>query len=295
MTMLFSGKRATIVVLAFLLGFGPIDPAHAATLIGADFAGVLYDIDPANGAASNPRPTGLNQMAGFTVTLDGQHAYALTSFGSVQPNALFRIDLATGAATLIGSTGLSLIGEGDLAIRPGDGQLFAIWNAVGSELHLLTLNTTTGAAIDVGPVASSTDLSGLTFGPNGALYCYENSFRNQLLVLDPATGATLSTINLVGNSIPVPGLAALAFNPASGTLYMAGNGNLLPSLYTIDLATGATTLLGPTFPQELASLAVVPEPTTVALLLLGLVLLCRPWRRMNLRPSPFMHRRDLIE
>src|ERR1051325_8547489 len=245
---IFSGRRAPLLLLGLVISLWSIAPARAATLIGGDFAGVLYDINAANGTASNPRPTGLYQMAGFTVTPDGQQAYALTTFGHAQPNALFRIELATGAATFIGNTGLNLIGEGDLAIRPGDGRLFGVWNAVGGDLHLFTLDTTTGAATDVGAAASASDLSGLAFGPNGALYCFEN-FRGRLLVLDPATGSTLSTINLSG-SVGGGEMAGLAYDTASGTMYMAAGAN--PSLFTIDLATGAATLLGPTVPQGLA-------------------------------------------
>jgi len=276
-----AGHRATLLLLGFLLTHWFIAPARAATLVGGDFApGVLYDINAANGAASNPRPTGLYQMAGFTVTPDGQHAYALTTFGGPQPNGLFRIDLASGAATFIGNTGLSFIGEGDLAFRPSDGRLFSVWNAVGGGMHLFTIDTTTGAATDVGAVTLAADLSGLAFGPNGALYCFEN-FRERLLVLDPATGSTLSTINLTGLGIGGGEMAGLAYDIVSGTMYLAGGAN--PSLFTIDLTTGATTLLGPTVPQGLASLAVVPEPTTVSLLILALVLLCRPWRHIRTR------------
>src|ERR1041385_5253755 len=96
-----STRCATLLLLGLLPSLWSIVPVCAATLIGGDIAGVLYDINAANGAASNPRPTGLYQMAGFTVTPDGLQAYALTTFGHAQPNALFRIELATDPKSVV--------------------------------------------------------------------------------------------------------------------------------------------------------------------------------------------------
>src|SRR3954469_24327764 len=124
-----------------LLGFAIFSAASAlGGLIGSDFNGVIYDVDPTTGACTNPRNTGLSQVAGFTVTADGQFGYALTSFGSSPPNALFSVNPATGASTFLGNTGLNSIGEGDLCIRPSDGTLFGLWNVAGSTLHMFSLN-----------------------------------------------------------------------------------------------------------------------------------------------------------
>ena len=259
-----------------LLGFVILSAANASTgLIGSDFSGVIYDVDPATGACTNPRSTGLSQVAGFTVTADGQQGYAPSSFGSSPPNALFSVNPATGATTFIGNTGLSLIGEGDLCIRPSDGTLFALWDAIGS-LHMFTLNATTGVATDIGAVGSATDFSGLAFAPNGSLYAFENT--SLLLRLDPATGATLATINLSGLSGTTTGTAGLAFAP-DGTLYLACGLYPDSSLYTVDLDTGAAHQIGRTTYGDgygLSSLTFVPEPSVMSLLLPGLAAWC--WR-----------------
>ena len=273
-------KHVLLVVLSF--GLASISFASGSVkLIGSDFGGVIYDVDPATGTCSNPRSMGLSGVAGFTVTGDGQHAYALTSFGSAPPNALFRVNAVTGATEFIGSTGLSLVGEGDLCIRPSDGTLFALWNATGADLHMFTINPSSGAATDVGIVATATDLSGLAFAPNGSLYCFENGTR--LRQLDPNNGATLNIINLTGID-PATGVAGMAFAP-DGTFYIACNAGAGPSLYTADLGTGAMQRLGATIPGDglgLSSLTVIPipEPTSGALLVLGMALaVCRLRKR----------------
>jgi len=266
-----------------LLGFAVLSAANASTaLIGSDFSGVIYDVNPATGACTNPRSTGLSQVAGFTVTADGQHGYALSSFGSSPPNALFSVNPANGATTFIGNTGLSLIGEGDLCIRPSDGTLFALWDAVGA-LDMFTLNASTGVATLIGPVGSATDFSGLAFAPDGALYAFENAPR--LLRLDPATGATLATINLSGLSGTVTGTAGMAFAP-DGTLYLACGLYPDSSLYTVDPNTGAAHLIGPTTYGDgygLSSLTVVPEPSVMSLLWPALGACCWAFRKRPVR------------
>jgi len=261
--------------LPLVLGFALLSAASASTgLIGSDFSGVIYDVDPATGACTNPRSTGLSQVAGFTVTADGQQGYALTSFGSSPPNALFSVNPGDGAATLIGNTGLGLIGEGDLCIRPSDGTLFALWDAIGA-LDMFTLNPATGAATVIGPVGSATDFSGLAFAPDGSLYAFENT--SLLVRLDPATGATLGTINLSGLRGTTTGTAGLAFAP-DGTLYLACGTDPDSSLYTIDPNTGAAQWIGPTAYGDgygLSSLTFVPEPSVMSLLLPALAAGCR--------------------
>jgi hypothetical protein len=271
--------------ISLLLGFAIFSAANASGgLIGSDFSGVIYDVDPATGACTSPRSTGLSQVAGFTVTADGQYGYALTSFGSSPPNALFSVNPATGDSTFLGNTGLNLIGEGDLCIRPSDGTLFGLWNIVGSSLHMFTLNATTGVATDIGAVASSGDFSGLAFAPDGSLYAFENT--SSLHRLDPATGATLGTINLSGLSGTTTGAAGLAFAP-DGTLYLACGLYPDSSLYTVDLPTGAAHLAGPTTfgaGYGLSSLTfIVPEPSVISLLLPALAACCWQFRRRNIR------------
>jgi hypothetical protein len=270
-----SAKLAARLLLLAVLN---LSLAHAASpiLIGSDFSGVIYDVDPNTGACTNPRGTGLDQVAGFTVTADGTHAYALTSFGSAIPNSFFSVNPYTGATTLIGSTGFSTISEGDLCIRPSDGTFFALDNIVGADLHLFTINPATGAGTDVGAVATSTDLSALAFAPDGSLYCFENGL--QLRKLNPNTGATLMTINLTGITTAT-GAAGMAFGP-DGTCYITCRTEAGPSLYTANLTTGAMTRLGATTYGDgwgLSSLTVVPEPGAALLLVMGGLVLC--WRR----------------
>src|SRR5713226_8804372 len=118
-------KRATLVLcalvnrwilpaalMALLL---PGGRASADILLGNSAEGTLYDVNTSTGAATNPRSTGINSLVGTAFRADGV-LFGLTTFGGTpNPNALFRIDPTTGASTLVGSTGLSNIFEGDLA------------------------------------------------------------------------------------------------------------------------------------------------------------------------------------
>jgi hypothetical protein len=146
---------------------------------------------------------------------------------------------------------------------------------------MFTLNTTTGIATDIGAVASSGDLSGMAFAPNGSLYAFQNT--SSLLRLDPATGATLSTINLAGLQGTTTGAAGLAFAP-DGTLYLACGTYPDSNLYKVDLNSGAAHLVGPTTfgaGYGLSSLTVtVPEPSVIALILPGLMV-CLRQRRLS--------------
>jgi hypothetical protein len=64
-----------------------------------------------------------------------------------------------------------------------------------------------------------------------------------LLILDPATGAVISTVGPIGFSV-----TGLAFHPVTGVLYGSTGGAAVPprSIITINTTTGAGTLVGPT-------------------------------------------------
>lgn len=65
-----------------------------------------------------------------------------------------------------------------------------------------------------------------------------------LYQLDPADGSIISTIGSTG----VSGMTSLAFHPVTGVMYgiTTGGNGCNSNLYTVDLATGVATLVGPT-------------------------------------------------
>lgn len=234
----------------------------------------LVNIDPPTGAATNPRDTGINFMAGIAFQPTTGQLFGLTSFASNPANALVRINSATGVPTLVGLTGLPTVVEGDLAFNPVNGLLYGIQEVGpgGTQERLFIVNPTTGFATIVGDVPSPGDLSAMAFSPFGVLYAIDTSgTANSLLhTLDAVTAAITSTIELNAN---LGSGAGMTFDPATGTAYVADGGvGAQNSLFLLDPSLGILTLIGPVgVPAGIAGLAVavVPEPTSVCYIGLG--------------------------
>jgi hypothetical protein len=175
---------------------------------------------------------------------------------------LFKVNSSTGTTTLVGGLG-TVNGTANALVFGSDGTLYM----AGSSLY--KVNTLTGAASSVGSIGfqSGGDLAFIL----GDLYMASNG--NQLIKVNTATGAGTAIGNLgVAN---VFGLAT----PDNTNLYgVAGQGT-----YLVNTTTGATTLqstfapslsgeaFGLAFQSEAGGGNTVPEPGTLALV--GLALL----------------------
>jgi hypothetical protein len=271
--------RPGVAAAALALAWGAL-PANAAELLGASFAdGMLYDVDAATGAAANPRSIRMyacNYFCGdmsIPVThVAGIESHRLapamlhvltTVSGGALANALVSAPLpdpyaAFGAATPAGVQ----IGEGDLALEPSSGQLFAVGLTEMTAPFTLVRLPAIGGATVVGEIGFS-DVSGLAFDAAGTLYALDTG-SDALLVLDPSDASTLSTTPL---SEPLGATAGMDYDPDTDTLYVADGGTGgRDALFTLDVATGALTevgLLG--LDSGLSGLAVVPEADAIAL------------------------------
>jgi DNA-binding beta-propeller fold protein YncE len=274
---------------------------------GAPFAN-LYNINTTTGAATNPRSTGLNSLVGIAFSPSGTTLYGLTGQGAT-PGALFTIDRTTGASSLIGSTGLANIVEGDIAFDPTSGFLYGI-QATGPALilrQLFTLNLTNGTGTIVGNIPSNdpgnnSDLSAMTFDSAGNLFVLDTGLGHEnLLRVNKATAGIITSTPL---SVALGNVAGLAFDPDNGMFFAAdGGGGGTRNLYTLNTSTGTLTLVGPTgTPDGLAGLtfgpsgpaAAIPEPSALALLGLGIAALAgRRWRRAAGRGARANRRRDM--
>jgi len=271
--MVFTKKRIIALSASASLCLVLISSVHATPLWGSGFAGAggapLFDVDPATGQASNPRPTGIDRLVGiaFAPGPAGGTLYGLSnSTAAADPNSLFSIDPATGTSQLIGATGLTDITEGDLACDPTTGTLYGVWNLGQGRRQLFTVDTETGAA-SVVPGSLLGDPSGMAFDAGGTLFVIDTSLQ-ELSTVDKVTGQILTTVPL---SEPLGSTAGMDVDPATGTFYIAdGGSDGTDMLYTLHPSTGVLTEVGPLgVDTGLAGLAFVPEPVTALLLAFG--------------------------
>ncbi len=218
------------------LAWGP-----SGSLFTLAYNGDLYSINPATGAYNLVGPTGLDDCTtadsscGPTsnLTLGGADGkiYA-TDF----QNRLYTVNPATGAATLIGSTGIPPI-----PFIPGS------FNADG------TINFYEEAL----------------FGVGGNLYATFDAFVFDFATLSPASISVppalyrLDPASGAATLIAASDLATGAVSPVNGTSY--GFNLLQGNVFTLDLASGNSTFVAMTDPAAgtiRGAAAAVPEPGT---------------------------------
>jgi hypothetical protein len=221
------------------------------SLVTFAYSSNLYSINPATGVPTLVGPTGLDDCATVSSPCGPTSASTLGSFaGKIYAtdfqNSLYEVNPVTGAATLIGSTGIPAIPfvpgtlnpDGtinffDQAIFDAGGKLYITFDAfvfdlgsfsiVGTVVDpaLYQINPLTGGATLVGP----TDLGiGAVTGVNGVYYAF-NDLANQITSLNLANGNTSFVSNfdpaagVIQGAIPVP-------TPEPSSLALFGTGLL---------------------------------------------------------------------
>lgn len=277
--------RSLAVVAALLVGSGTVAAQGIAygLVTRPDAGQQLVRFSPANPLAVT--------VLGFTgVPLTGLDFRPATGmlYGH-DGRDLYVLDLATGVATRTAVGSASIAGNGGFDFNPTVDRI----RIVAPEGTNLRVNPVTGEAIVDGAYRYALgDVAG-DARPSFSGMAYTNSDA------DPATGTTLFGIDAVRGSlvrVAMPnggdvvtvgtlGLAPGAVVTAFDILTMGGmniayvtatTGATTSRLYTVDLATGAATLLGDIGAgRPIAALAVtaVPEPTTTLLLAAGLAML----------------------
>src|SRR5258705_6236464 len=193
-----------------------------------------------------------------------------TGFGK----QLFRINPITGAATLVGTYGLTGSEEiRTLAYDMVSGKLFGTSDPSNV---LYEIDPSSGALTLVGTVGIAS-LGGMGADLLGNLYAVKED-TGGIYLIDKVTGTPtlLSTTS-------VTYISDLAVRPEDGTWFAIthqGPVDTYRSLYTLDIVTGNATRLGYTTMNEtlmagLAFGAFVPEPGTGMLVLGGMILLAR--------------------
>ena len=255
--------------------------APAVRLVGVSFTdGLLYDVDATTGAATNPRsevvysgecpaPPGcvVEHSSGIEILADGSFLLApVEAANELKSHLVHTGGIGTG---LVLESDVPLghqIGEGDLALDPVTGDLYA-FGLTDLTIPFLLLRIEPGAngwadptTTVVGPLSTG-DVSAMAFDAAGTLYAIDTD-ADRLVTIDPTNAQTLGSVAL---SASLGALAGMDFDPATGTLWVAdGGGGGRDALFTLDPATGVLDEIGPLgLANGLSGLA-VPEPGAIA-------------------------------
>jgi len=186
--------------------------------------GHLVSINPATALVTdiglfNAGPVNTGGSPATMADLAFDSAGNLYGVGSIGGPQLYSINLLTGQATVIGSTGLTSTSGGGLAISPG-----GVFNGTPTSTRFGTYNSGTGAYTNIAaptrPVGGAyaalsydgNTLYGLDLGPGPTL-------TTHLVTINPATGAVTDV------AVSVSALDAIAFQvpePATLVLMLAG-------------------------------------------------------------------------
>lgn len=270
-------KRIAVCVALFMGGAS----ARADLLLAVDYdSGDLFSVSTTNAVLSLVAHTGVAHLGALEFAPDGQ----LYGFTTGATAALFRINPVSGSTVMVGALG-RFVYEGGLAFAP-DGTAYGVSPGNSDHPQLFTINLATGATT-LGPLMSNPphDISGLAWRSDGMLIGLDDD-TNALVTINPTTGATtqLGALNTA-----VGAVGGMASNGSSG--YLATGGPLAPypgsnQLYSFDLFTGASSLIGTFAPPPVESgigglALLIPAPGAAALGLLGLPMI--PLRRREAR------------
>ncbi len=237
---------AVFALLFTAIGWAGITPAqpgtcYATTGSGGSAPASLLTVDISTGEAEFVGASGERQLPGLAIDSAGQ-------MFTTDDSNLYAIDAATGATTLIGSFGGSVFVEG-LAFDSSD----TLWG-VDALLALVTINTTTAQITVVGNHGVF-NIIGLAFDPSGRLYGSVGG--------NAASPGDIYQFNTSDGSVSLVGNAGLG-RPVSdlhffdGQMYgVAGGGGSqgIPfDLITVNLGSGAATIVGPTGFSSVSSL-----------------------------------------
>jgi hypothetical protein len=207
--------------------------------------GLLYSVNTSN--ANLTLVGGLigNNLATFGSTTTG--LYGLAGTGSNEVATLFSINPQTGAITAIGLIGAGAIPNGQTyyqRLSVGSSTLYMEANS-----NLYTINTTTGAATQVGTTDSHDYLTSVPLFENGAYYAGSGSVIGTINV---TTGQITPGVTLSGGPASLVGLAPDPLPAGTPPAMLTANAYMLGTAAQgvenpfgiVDLNSGAFTLIG---------------------------------------------------
>ena len=250
--------------------------AWGSTLYGVDSSGsqgTIGTLNQATGADTVVGPVGFN-FPGDLASDTRVGSYRIWST-DLNTGTLLNINPATGAGNGVGAFNTASTIT-SLAFDVTTGKLYGttakgFGAANGDQLYEIDPNT---AACTLIGTLGINDVYALAFDNTGKLYGV--GFDRQALF-------TISTTTGLASLVAPIGLSAvydIATRPEDNVTFAVDSGT--NSLYTLNLTTGATTLVGAYSGTNYVGLAFspVPEPATISLLASGLIVCARRRRRV---------------
>ncbi|MEO6597274.1 MAG: hypothetical protein ABIP94_21230 [Planctomycetota bacterium] len=207
---------------------------------------ILWDINTTTAVPSNPRTVNAtpNRPPLAIAFSPAGILYGVSqgSPGDVPPGAkLFTINPTSGAPVVVGTLTQILSVEGDIAVDPTTGILYAV-TGIGD---LFTINTSNAFCISVGnlplDLPGGADYSGLDFDSTGQMYVW-STFGQVVRKVNKTNGAIQGTVAIA----PSPGgsIGGLVFDPGTGTCFI-GAGSTGPMFSKVNVNTGLVMPIGP--------------------------------------------------
>ena len=207
--------------------------------------GLLYSVNTSN--ASLTLIGGINgaNLAAFGSTTTG--LYGIAGTGSNNVATLFSINPQTGAMTTIGPLGASAAPNGQFAYAALSVGSSTLYMELSSNLYII--NTTTGAATQVGTTSTNSYLTTVPLFENGTYYA---GYGNGIGTLNVATGQITPGAAVSGGPGSLVGLAPDPLPAGTPPPMLRPNAYLLTTQYqgnqnpfgVVDLHSGAFTLIG---------------------------------------------------
>lgn len=236
---------------------------------------------------TNRGMTGLDFSGAGTLYCVSGYNQDGSAFGGSQ---LYTINTTTGAATLVGSTGLSGTNAiTDLSWNPATSTMQALVNAGAGANSLYTLNLSTGAATLVGSISGMSGGLGIGLSTNSSGQNFiHNLVDDRMYSLSGLVASPMSA--LVGIDANFSQGMTMDWHSANEWYLgsISNNPAFASQVRLMNNATGATTTIVATWPNNGASslpqyetgdLAIAPEPASLSLMALGALLGLRARRR----------------
>lgn len=269
---------------ASLLALGLASAAQAVPLVGLTSANEIALFDSASpGAATRLAITGLaagDRLVGIDLRPGNNMVYGVSL-----SNALYTLDVNTGAASFVAALSAPVIsaslgygidfnpvadfsGATSLRLVSSAGDNFAVnanTGVVGNAANKITGGYTAVAYANSTPLPNAAP-------PSTQLYYIDSATDTLAMAPGAFNTPTITTIGPLGiDVLRANGFELLANGQAFAALNVDAGTSLVTGLYSINLATGAASLIGE-YNGTLSglTLAPVPEPGSVAMMIAGL-------------------------